>query len=566
MERNLTNTLGRHIGLLVIVLAAVTWLPWLQLTLFNTKGEPREAIVAVSMLQSGNWILPVSMGADIPYKPPMLAWLISILSLPFGRVTEYTSRMPSALAAIYLVWATYRFFRRHDGRRDVAALTALVLMTSIEVWRAGWACRVDMVLTAATAGAIYSMYGWIRRGMRGLPIAASAFMTVAVLTKGPVGFVLPALCVWIFNFLRPAGERRQMALTWRLAAAVIISCILPAVWYLLAARQGGDSFLALVYEENIGRATGTMSYASHENGAWYNLVTLAAGMLPYTVAMLLAAFVAGWRQAPGRLRGLFVGRNVSQRRMVMMFSIVSALIIIAFYTIPKSKRSVYLLPMYPFVAYMVTLALLWLCERFRKLGVAFCAIIGSVALTVGLAALAGSLLPDRLTVKWPMLAQALRTPVSVIMAMIAVRVGFGVLRGSVRAHADRLSAYPVAACMTAYWCLSAGILPGILNGKSDQPVAEAASMVTLPREHVYQFVDEDMLRYYTANFYLGDRIRIFGAEDMPGQGVLIVSEKDFPAWEEKYGSDYSLGNALWRSDRKSCDTRSKVILIPFVRK
>ena len=54
---------------LLLVALAILFIPWLGLAPFNTKGEPREAIVAVSMLQSGNWILPVSFGADIPYKP-----------------------------------------------------------------------------------------------------------------------------------------------------------------------------------------------------------------------------------------------------------------------------------------------------------------------------------------------------------------------------------------------------------------------------------------------------------------------------------------------------------------
>lgn len=47
---------------------------FLGLPLFNTKGEPREAIVALSMFQSGNWILPVNNGVDIAYKPPLLHW------------------------------------------------------------------------------------------------------------------------------------------------------------------------------------------------------------------------------------------------------------------------------------------------------------------------------------------------------------------------------------------------------------------------------------------------------------------------------------------------------------
>ena len=76
------------------------FLPWAGLTLFNSKGEPREAIVALSILESGNWILPVNYGGDIPYKPPFMAWVIAVLSAVFngGVVTEYLSRLPSMLA------------------------------------------------------------------------------------------------------------------------------------------------------------------------------------------------------------------------------------------------------------------------------------------------------------------------------------------------------------------------------------------------------------------------------------------------------------------------------------
>ena len=52
----------------VFIAAAILLLPWLGETMFNSKGEPREAIVAVSMLQGGNWLLPVNFGTDIPFK------------------------------------------------------------------------------------------------------------------------------------------------------------------------------------------------------------------------------------------------------------------------------------------------------------------------------------------------------------------------------------------------------------------------------------------------------------------------------------------------------------------
>ena len=38
---------------------------------FSTKGEPREAAVAISMLESGNWVLPQTYADEFAFKPPM---------------------------------------------------------------------------------------------------------------------------------------------------------------------------------------------------------------------------------------------------------------------------------------------------------------------------------------------------------------------------------------------------------------------------------------------------------------------------------------------------------------
>ena len=52
----------------IALLSVLVILPFLGETIFYSKGEPREAIVAFSMLESGNWILPVNYGTDIAYK------------------------------------------------------------------------------------------------------------------------------------------------------------------------------------------------------------------------------------------------------------------------------------------------------------------------------------------------------------------------------------------------------------------------------------------------------------------------------------------------------------------
>ena len=61
---------------LLIFIVGLTIFPFLGLQDFNTKGEPREAVVASTMLETGNWILPRNNGGETAYKPPMLHWCL----------------------------------------------------------------------------------------------------------------------------------------------------------------------------------------------------------------------------------------------------------------------------------------------------------------------------------------------------------------------------------------------------------------------------------------------------------------------------------------------------------
>lgn len=148
-----TKTLNnRELYWLLLIVAVVTIVPFLGISDFHTKGEPREAVVAYSMLEQGNWILPSNNGGDIPYKPPFFHWCIALASLlTGGRVTEFSSRLPSAIALIAMSLAIFKFYSRHRGNA-IAMLTAIVTLTAFEIHRAGPNCRVDMMLTALTVG------------------------------------------------------------------------------------------------------------------------------------------------------------------------------------------------------------------------------------------------------------------------------------------------------------------------------------------------------------------------------------------------------------------------------
>ena len=129
------------------ILAIVMMIPFLGLTDFNTKGEPREAVVAYTMLEHGNWILPINNGGDIPYKPPFFHWCIAFFSLFIGHVNEYTSRLPSAVSLVLMTIGGFVFYAKRKNA-PTSLIAAILTLTAFEVHRAGMNCRVDMVNTA----------------------------------------------------------------------------------------------------------------------------------------------------------------------------------------------------------------------------------------------------------------------------------------------------------------------------------------------------------------------------------------------------------------------------------
>lgn len=568
--------------LTLLAILSLTFLPWLGDTLFNTKGEPREALVAVSMIQSGNYVLPESYGADIPYKPPFLAWLIAgAAQITGGEVTETSSRLPSAIATIAMILAGFMFYsRRRADSVATAAMMALVTITSVEVYRAATACRVDMVLTACIVMSIYAMASLReRKGRATVSWSAIALMTMGVLTKGPIGAALPCLVMWVYSLMR--GDHLWRA-TWTMAVSAASSLILPAMWYYAAWLDGGERFLRLAIEENFGRLTGTMSYDSHVNPWWYNLITLVAGMLPYTL-LALFALASLRKHKPGPVRGMWARLRALDPDTLL--AVVSVCVIFLFYCIPKSKRSVYLLPMYPFMAYLVTLLIIRLlrCGHTRIIR-AYSVVIATVGLVAAWAVWGFHIVDASINIP------GLKGTVLDLAAGLH-NESFGIadwtlliaciLTCGATVCTKRRNAWTawgaVASALTVYWVLGATVLPRTLNAKSDIVLArEIERMDTgLP---VYSYNAVKMLRYYTAAFYLHDGIRLFAPEEgssqtvasdrpisLPKEGLLIVNTLEMPQWQEKYGNGY-VTDTLYTGTRRSSDCRAVPMIVRFSQK
>jgi 4-amino-4-deoxy-L-arabinose transferase-like glycosyltransferase len=109
----------------VCVLLLTLWCGWLFFYGLNGSGlggselyrtESLRAIIAAEFLHSGNWVVPTLYGEALFTKPPGMYAAIALLSWPFGGVSEWTARLPSALGGTAVVFLFYWYFGRQLGR------------------------------------------------------------------------------------------------------------------------------------------------------------------------------------------------------------------------------------------------------------------------------------------------------------------------------------------------------------------------------------------------------------------------------------------------------------------
>ena len=549
---------------IVTILAIVMLIPFLGLTEFNTKGEPREAVVAYTMLEHGNWILPINNGGDIPYKPPFFHWCIAFFSLFAGHVSEFTSRLPSAVSLILMTIGGFIFFaKRKDTQTSLIA--AILTLTAFEVHRAGINCRVDMLNTAFMVGAMYLLYHWWEKGKHQLPWLAILCMSGATLTKGPVGIILPCFVMGVFMLTQ---RENFWGVVWRMALTALLSLIIPFCWYYAAYLQGGNEFLELVKEENIDRFMGKMAYESHENPAWYNLLTLITGWLPYTLLLLFSLFILPWKKFS---KSKFV-ENAKKATPLQVFTWLAFLLVLFFYCIPKSKRSVYLLPCYPFMAYLIAEYIVWMMKE--KMGAikVYAGVIASLAVILVIATLvirAGGI-PDTIfhgkhaadnIAMLHTIGDSTHGILFYVCNVFLIIGAYHIFKALKKKETSQMMRYTLVMIIAIFITLDSTLQPAVLNTKADKHLAPVIEK-KFDTGKLYSYMSIEMMHFFSLNFYLGDKIQQFD-KVLPQDGVLMIPEGDMPDFKEKFGKDYTL-QKVWEV-RKLVECHHPVGFYRFVK-
>ena len=298
------------------LLATLGWRPLLL------PDEGRYAEVARAMLHH-DLLVPMLDGLPFFHKPPLFYWLDIAAMQLFGE-NEFAGRFGSFVGAWLMGAALLLAMRRWHGPR-AAAIALGVLATTPFFFVGAQYANHDMLVGGLITAAVLAIARAVdeppRVNLRWL-VAGWVLCALAMLAKGLIGFVLPALVIgpWL---LAQRRWRQVIALLHPLALLAFL--VVAAPWFVAMQLRYPGFFDYFFVEQHFRRFA--QSNFNNVHGAWFFIVTMPLLTLPWS-AWLPAAARRAWA-GRGATTGLYVWWLIA---------------VLGFFSIPSSKLVGYALP------------------------------------------------------------------------------------------------------------------------------------------------------------------------------------------------------------------------------
>jgi len=342
--------------------------------------EPRFALMAKEMWETGDWFFPHRGGEIYPDKPPMVMWMILLFYGLLGNL-KVAFLLPSALLSLATLWMTYDIAKRM-WNPAVGLYAGFLLAISLHFILQAKSGQLD---APVAFWVMLGSYGLLRHLLLGPAwrwyYLAFFAMGMGIITKG-VGF-LPVLMLFGMLVVPPSwyDKNRKQLLRWFLGLVFLLLAV--GLWLLpmLLQVENNPSADVLAYRDNILLKQTVNRYAkswAHIQPFYYFVLeVIPLFWLP------LSLFVP-WLVRP--IKQAFVDK---ERRIIYPF--VMLVLIVFFFSLSKGKRAEYMLPALPLFVLLIApyFESLIKIKALQRLIFALVLIVSLLFTLVGLSAVVG---------------------------------------------------------------------------------------------------------------------------------------------------------------------------------
>lgn len=321
--------------------STIAWMAIVWIVVFWRLGyasllDPDEAHYAEltrEMLHSGSWLVPLLDGKPFIDKPVLFHWLQGASVLLLGE-TEFAARLPSALSAIGL-FALTRWVGAVLFGEEVGSLGSLMFASIPATFALSSIAIFDMIFALFLFGAVGCLFVAARRRSIRTELAAYAFLTLAVMTKGPVALVLVALLLAAAYAASHQTRGVVRSLHWKIGLPAVAIAASP--WFLWMQWKFGDEFVkGYLLAGNLWYVTQPTEFSARAINHTFYIRAFTGAFFPWSLVVIG--------------RGVDVFRRLrandeveTGERLLWLW----ALVVVGFFSIARFKLDHYIFPAAP---------------------------------------------------------------------------------------------------------------------------------------------------------------------------------------------------------------------------
>jgi 4-amino-4-deoxy-L-arabinose transferase-like glycosyltransferase len=361
---------SRPILLSILALAVLPYFIGLGASTLWDSNEAFYTEVPRQMILTGDWVNPSFNGKPRFNKPPLSYWVVAASYKIFG-VSELAERLPIALGAVVLILIVF-IIGRELHSVEAGLYGAIAMAASPRFLMFSRRIIIDLYLAMFMGLVlIFFVLAEKRPDRRKLFLALMYCATgLAVLTKGPVGAVLPA-AVFLIHFAVTGRLRRLREIGLPSGLLIVAAIVLP--WYVIIYHQHGWQYIeSFLLRDNLSRYT--QPVWGPRRGVFFYIPVLIGDLLPWSIFLPLAL----WTVIRGRFKPDSVATSAPPKKpaaglpeiepsLGLLMMIWVAVIVVVF-SLSSNKEDLYILPAFPAATALVGAALARALSEPRETG------------------------------------------------------------------------------------------------------------------------------------------------------------------------------------------------------
>lgn len=221
------------------------------------------ALIAKTMLKTGNFLIP-QLGDEFYFKkPPFFFWLIALCFKIFG-ISEFSARLPSALFATIDAILIYIIGRNFSGSKTAGFLAAIVFIVNFEIIRISTIVRFESyILLINLLSLLLLTNPTVKKSL-----LAGTLIGTGLLTKGPL-----ALFGVISTMLQAITEKNSSKIKLQfLTLLIALSIFGPYLAYMY--KYHPAFFKEFFKNQIIGRLEGSLKEGTPRSFFFYERIIL----------------------------------------------------------------------------------------------------------------------------------------------------------------------------------------------------------------------------------------------------------------------------------------------------